>query len=628
MTTTVIMNTAVNGPSGVMAAGTTQNLPDDFAAALVNDKRARYATGSPNQSPKTDAGATVFYPPTDDYAGILIAANAAKAAGGGVVQLKPIVYNLAGPLPLLKNVLYRGSGAPWRMVSHDADGGTRLIGDAQKVNSRWVGGTFNAFEWNPIDRGAPHANGDDYKGSEQFGAGVKDLVIEQCAYGIKAGALYDGGCAQFRLDNVVVLRCSEWGVWMENCDAPQVGTVTCMDNQKGQFAYVVSGGPNGASWNYGDGHIHAIFAQSPRGNGNVHIRSRGIMFRCRGLQGDINDLLVSHIGVNGLNVTYSGVATMTSGAADIAVPDIAMFGVDSAVYFQTTAGGFTANRVYFVTQVSGDTGPGTIRLSQSLGGAVVTPNANATPTIVNHGYTLLEIAGKYGGSTGRITYSTFPHVDAEQNGTAGIVCQGLNGTFVRNNSTMGNKGMVLRLCDYYNSIHLESSNTGLDVDDASKKITLTGTRPLAAKLPWNMPCAMVYDDVHYGLALYMGGLGGTTPDLWIGDTTFPAINFGRNIRLKRSTPAANSTLTQTDGQVITYTGAGGHTVSLPVLDDNSIGVPYYVSNPGAGSLTVSGQSAQNIISGGASAATIALAAQTNASFVGHKTGSTFYWARY
>lgn len=615
---------AYTGKQSVWIRGQTEERPDAEANALM-------ATGLFKDMSLTaqEVSASVFFPPTDDYAGILIAANAALQAGGGIVQFKAIDYTLTGPLPLLKNVLYRGVGAPWKMFEHNhPGGGTRLIGDAQYINNKWVGGTFNAFEWNPADRAAPHVNEAAYKGSEQFGAGVRDLVIEGFAYGIKAGALYDGGCAQFRLDNVVVIRCSEWGVWMENCDAPQVGTVTCMDNQRGQFAYVVSGGNNGASWNYGDGHIHAIFAQSPRGNGFAHMRSKGLMFRCRGEKGDINDLLVSHIGVNGLNTTYTGVATMTSGVADIAVPDIGMFGVDSPVYFQTTAGGFTANRVYFVTQVSGDTGAGTIRLSQNVGGAVVTPNANATPTIVNHGYTLVEMSGGYGGSTGRITFSTFPHIDAESNGTAGIVMQGLNGCMVRSNSTVGNKGVVARACTRYNNLRVESSNTGLDVDDDSKKITLTGVVPLPAKIAWNMPCAVAFEDAHFGIAMYLAGLGTGGPDIWVGDTVWPAINMGRAVRHKTNTFAANYTWEKNHGDVQQYTGAGGHTFTLPAIVDVMVGIKVFVTNPSAGVLNVAASGGQNIVGDGVSATTGTIATLTNATFVACKVNGIFYWARF
>jgi len=616
---------AYTGKQSVWSRGQTEERPDAEANALM-------ATGLFKDMSLTaqEVSASVFFPPTDDYAGILLASYAAWQAGGGIVQLKPIVYNLTGPLPLRKNVLYRGVAAPWRMFGHESiDGGTRLIGDAQLVNARWVGGTFNAFEWNAVDRGAPHVDGNAFKGSEEFGAGVKDLIIEQCAYGIKAGALYEGGCAQFRLDNVVVLRCSEWGVWMENCDSPQVGTVTCMDNQKGQFAFVVSGGPNGASWNFGDGHIHSIFAQAPRGNGFAHMRSKGIMFRCRGLQGDINDLLVSHIGINGLATTYSGVATMTNGVADIAVPDIAMFGVDSPVYFQTTAGGFTANRVYFVTQVSGDTGAGTIRLSQDVGGAVITPNASVAPTIVNHGYTLVEMSGNYGGAAGKITYSTFPHIDAENNGTAGIVMQGLNGCYVRSNSTVGNKGIVVRACNRYNNLHMESSNSGLDVADGdSRKITLTGVRPLPAKLAWNMPCGLVLEDAHFGLALYMAGLGETNPDLWVGDTAWPAINIGRSLRHKTNPFPGNYTWEKSHGDIEMYSGAGGHTFTLPAISDVMVGIKVFVTNPSAGVLNVASSGGQNIVGNGASATTGTIATLTNATFVACKVNGIFYWARY
>jgi lysophospholipase L1-like esterase len=54
MTTTVTMNTAVLGPSGIMAAGSQQTLADDLAAELIHSKRATRVT------PQDTGGGQVF----------------------------------------------------------------------------------------------------------------------------------------------------------------------------------------------------------------------------------------------------------------------------------------------------------------------------------------------------------------------------------------------------------------------------------------------------------------------------------------------------------------------------------------------------------------------------------------
>lgn len=574
---------------------------------------------------------SVFYPPSDDYEGILLAGEAAEQNGGGVVQLKPIAYQLTGAIPLRKNVVYRGVAAPWRMSSgsvelSELDGGTRLIGNATLVNGVYTGGTFNAFEHNPTDKAAPYATGDELKNSELFGAGVYDLIIEQCKNGVKAGALYEGGCAHFRMDNVVAIRCSEWGFWLENCDAPQIGTVIAMWNEGGQFSYIGSGA-SGASdaWNYGDGHIKAIFAQAPRGTGN-HMRSYGIRFRARGVRGDINDLMVSHIGINGLNTTYTATATITSGSPDIAVPDISQFGVDSAVYFQSTVGEFVTPRVYFVTQVSGASGAGAIRLSKDLGGTVITPTSSGTPTIVNHGYSLVEVCGygSEGSGSGKITYCTFPHIDAESNGTAGIVMQRTTGTRLRSNSGVSNRGIVLREVSQYNSVHVETSTNVLDVDYGSQKCTLTGVRPQASKLPWQMPVGIVWDDTVSSMALYLAGSGSSTPTLYVNQTSFESMRFGRNLGFLHQ--AQSGAMTPNTGQAITVLTSGA-TVTLPAITDAMLGLVWFISNPHSASATVASSSSQTFDNiGGTTTST--LAANSADMFIAHKTGTTFYWARY
>jgi hypothetical protein len=576
----------------------------------------------------TSAG--IFTPPTDDYAGIMAAGAAAEAAGGGIVQLKSMDYVLTGALPLRRNVVYRGINTNWRMDGEASTGGTRLIGNATLIGGVWTGGTFNCFEWNTVDRGTPYPTGLGLKNSELHGAGVLDLLIEKFAFGIKAGALNEGGCSAFKIDNVVTQFCSEWGMWLENMEAIQGGTITSMFNTKGQFGYFGSGAFDAANgWNYGDGEIKSIFVQGPRGQENI--RSAGIRVRARGVRGDINDFKIGHIGINGLNTTYTATATMTNGSANIAVADLTKFGVDSCVYFQSSAGGFTLNWAYFVVAVSGASGAGTIQLAYKLGGIPITPNASATPTIVNHGYTLVEI-GAYGTTTGAITYCTFPHIDAESNGTAGIVMQKCNGTIVRANSEVSNKGVVLRDNSYYNTLHNDNTQTGLDADDPSRKMTLTGYKPLPAKIARNMLSGLVYEDAYYGHTLYMAGLGGggtALPDVFIGDNTFPTIAFGRAIKLKHfDYPASESIYPYNNANVITYSGAGGHAFTLPAITVDMLGLPVYISNFGAGTLTVNSSSAQAIVGAGASVTTLALATRTNGHFVAQRAGGTFFWARY
>jgi hypothetical protein len=550
----------------------------------------------------------IYLPPSDNYVGIAAAAAEAAAAGGGIVQLKPMIYTLTAPLPFYANVVYQGAGCVWNMFTHFLTDGTILEGD----------GTFNCFEYQPTDLAVPYT-GSGLKDSELHGAGVLHLGIRNFLHGIKAGALYQGGVSLLRLDDIAVVDCRQWGIWIENSDAVQIGTVTCMENDKGQF-YLGSSGTT--LWNYGDCQIKAIFAQAPRND----YKSKGIVFEARGSGSNLNDVGVSHIGVNGTNTLADQAATLTNGVANIGVADLSKLSVGMGVVFTTTVGGFTANRTYFVIAVSAETGAGTIQLSLKKGSTAILPNATVGATLRTWGYTLLEVCGNpyLGGTQPAITYCTFSHFDVEQNGTAGVLLQDCNGCYFRSASTVGNNGMVLRNMGRYNHVHNSVSSTAIDADDASQDTTLTGVKPLV--LRHKMLSGIVYDEALFGHGIYMNGFGDSTPDIGVGDTVFPCITYGRPNKLKFSQVGGTQGLFASDGQVVTYTGAGGHTITMPTLSDANTGIRYYISNPGAGTLTLAAAGGQNFIGGGASAATRAVPTLTNAIVVGHKTGSTFFWA--
>lgn len=593
-------------------------LPPISAKVMIDAETGRpFVVAGPNdttpQELMVSSDAAVFFPPTDDYAGILLAGYAAEQNGAGIVQLKPITYTISGSIPLRKGVTYRGAGIGWNMNGHDLTGGTILQGDGS--------GNYNCFEYNATDRGAPYATGNQLKDSELDGAGILDMGITGFKYGIKAGALYQGGVSLLRIDNVVVTFSTEWNCWIENSDAVQIGTITVMEGVRGNFYF---GGSGTTLWNYGDCSIKAIFSQSPRNS----YKSRGVVFEARGDSTSINDIQVSHIGANGNNTQADQTATFTNGVSAIAVTDLSKLDVDMGVVLTTTIAGFTAYRTYFVKSVSAASGAGTITLSDRKGGTVITPNAGGTATLRTWGYTLLEVVGNpyLGGTHPEITYATFSHFDVEANGTVGVLLQKCKGSSFRAASSIGNNGIVMRDMGYYNHVHNAVSSTAIDCDGYSQDTTLTGVKPLT--LRDKMPSGMVYDDAQYGHAIYLAGFGDNAPDIYVGDTAWTAINIGRQLRHKKTAFSGNTTWDLNHGDIMTYEGAGGHTLTLPAVVDSMVGVKLFVSNPGAGSLTVATTSSQAIIAAGTSVTSVTMATLTNATFVASKTGSTFYWARY
>jgi hypothetical protein len=106
-------------------------------------------------------GASIFLPPSDDYAGIMAARAAAIAAGGGVVRLKPIRYPSFGnqTIPVVSGVSYLGdmpviispnSGAPDIGALLDAgtileaDGNTSVFSGRTEPGLEFTGSISNA----------------------------------------------------------------------------------------------------------------------------------------------------------------------------------------------------------------------------------------------------------------------------------------------------------------------------------------------------------------------------------------------------------------------------------------------------------------------------------------------------
>jgi hypothetical protein len=90
MTTTVTMTTAVLGPSGIMAADSTQVLPDDLAAELIHSKRATRVT------PQDTGGGQMFYEQFPGGGGQATAGGQAVALGGGGEILPPYKVGFFG----------------------------------------------------------------------------------------------------------------------------------------------------------------------------------------------------------------------------------------------------------------------------------------------------------------------------------------------------------------------------------------------------------------------------------------------------------------------------------------------------------------------------------------------------
>lgn len=629
--------------------------------------------------------ASIFYPPSDDYTGILLASYAAEQNGpGSIVQLKPITYTLTGPIPLREGVSYHGSGVTWNMIASYAGGGgqneimgTILVGD----------GTFNCFEYQPDDLNpwsssaasisgttltiggtitgtliagttvvghgvepgtrvlsgsgttytvntsqtvatvamhgnTQHPDGDTLKNSAINAGSIKGLAMTEFLNGIKIGGLFQAGVNHLVMDNVIAYDNLGWGFYLENVNDMVVGSIISCGNGVG---HVFIGGSGTAYQNYGDGLIQKIFCQ---GAGKYfNIKTRGIVFEARGLNTAFNDMCVTHIGINGGAYSYSGTATVTSGSKLIAVPDLSQYAYGSGVFFSSTVGNIRAQSTYFVVSKSAETGAGTITISSKKGGALVVPSVSGTPTINCKGGTHLELCGDYlYGSGASLTGVNILHSDVESTGTAGILFQAATFSRINSNASLTHNGLVCRDIAETSCVYLGSSSSGLDIDSSSQRLMLTGVRPLPAELVNLMCLGAVTNDAKHTLELYMQGNGSTTPTIGMDVTgAWECIRLGHMMRLNHS-QQAGVTLNPNTGQVITINSSGG-TLTLPTIVSDMLGTPWYISNPYAVTATINTSSSQ-LVNNVAAATSITLAANSGVKLIPQQVGGTFYWARY
>ncbi len=154
---------------------------------------------------------SIFSPPTQNTAGILLAAYAANMAGGGVVQLPSAAISLEAPLPLYDGVKYRGAA---KVVTFPGIPDGRMIPSSGTILTG--NGTFPAFALNDTDLASPFANSAAFSAAGVVDCGISDVVLDGFTFGIKAGAKYNPSCWWSTFERIKVLNSTQWGVWFEN----------------------------------------------------------------------------------------------------------------------------------------------------------------------------------------------------------------------------------------------------------------------------------------------------------------------------------------------------------------------------------------------------------------------------
>lgn len=551
------------------------------------------------------SGGAVYYPATDDAAGIALAAYRARIDGGGKVKLKPISYTIPAGVKFSCRgaVLYEGT-AP---RGEDGDdpvyvGGTRLVGPGSGI----------CFGDNDADVAAGfYANDNVMFANCVVGGGVTDMYIEGFDYGIKIGALREIGSGYMTFKNLHLRNNVQWGMWLENFSHIEVDTIVVYNNGGGVM--MTASVP---TYNFGNSKISSIIG------GNNTDKGSGPGFWLKPRNGaSLNAIQMYNIQVGGK--IYAGSVqstTMSNGSQDIGVPDLSKFAVDMAVRFSASNNAFTSPRTYFVTEMSATTGAGTLKVATSMGGTAITCTGSSANTIETKGWSPVVIGGRVGTF---VTWSSLTGAsDIELGGVARVVLQGINGgmyEFGVVGAGTGYPGVCLRGFDTYAQARIHSA---IDVD-ADNPYSHLGA---FCGWIWAGPSSGLVSTVGNFGALYLNGREAVAAksnafsririDKWF--TTHGQITNGQ-------------TLNGSNENHLTYvtdTPGGGFTLQSSTTD-NMLGFEFSIFNATANAVTMNYNAtsgAQIAGKGLAPANSFSIPAWTDIQIRLVKKDSTYYWA--
>lgn len=332
---------------------------------------------------------TVF--PGDDIAAVHARL---AAAGGGVIKFLAMDYPISAMLPLGGGVSYIGAeSTTCNIMFKDGTGTVIDCGDR----------TFTAFGYNISDSATPPTH-PYLNGADKLGASVKNIIVKNAQYAVKAGAKWSGGITQLHLDRVYALEC-DYGFHLENCHSPIIGTIKAYNHRKS--ALIV--GSSTPGWNYGNFNIEHIESQS------LNVMEPGhpaVMLMARGGTSELNDVLISHIQTNGsqgVNSENFPVA-LTNGSPNIDVKTAfyaSKLDVGHPVFFAEGCG-FSGDRPYFVLSKVGTI----ITVGQLADGTPFSPNATTSSwNAYVRGCIGIALIGY--GADGRVTNCKIGLIDAE-----------------------------------------------------------------------------------------------------------------------------------------------------------------------------------------------------------------------
>ncbi len=574
-------------------------------------------TGSPGSSIGLDinpATTNVYIPAAMTTAAISAAANAAYAAGGGIVQLPPVTITLTGPLPVLAGVQYNGSG----FGSYGALGnftGTILYGNQ----------TFDCFDYNATDAGSqPYANLAAQEAAMVSGFGISNLTISNFVYGIKIGSLWNAGASGPRFTNLAICQCTAWGMWLENTQLEVCSNLSISKN--GNNLMLRSSNPflncGNATFTWVTASYLTPSGTSPFGRG-ITVQSVN--------SSSMNDVAFFHIDSDTGVTPITQAATMSNASANITITDGTKYQIGLPVTFSANANGFIAGTLYFILTLSGNV----VTLGNTTYGTAITPTGSTAVNMITAGFAGFSVEGD---GTIASTAINVTGMDLEGYASAKVLFQDchvskINGDYITQNTgyptvcIRTSQSLTIALNNTY-SVDCDASSPVIHAGAAARSDLFTtqgatysvgiGIQPLGSG---------TYNAISYVGGAALSLFGKAIPDLVANSGGAGTLALIRGLQLPPNQLTGTQTL-QTNNLYV-HTGATNDTWTLPTLTQYWAGFFTYVVNPqAANTLTVQGGASQNIVGLGVAAAnSISIAANSNALLVACANGSTYFWAR-
>ena len=583
---------------------------------------------TPADSAAVAAARKVFVPLTKNRTGIYNAMIAALAVGGAV-ELDPVSYDLTDggtnttPLPVYSGLkitcpvlpqFYWGTSgfqAP-DSVPQGVSVGAVLVGD----------GTFAAFQGNSDAVGA-FASPSAFTNAGFTGMHFEGIVFNNVTSAFKIGGTNNPGAWHSKFHHLYVLNATDWGVNLENFQHIDVRHVYALGCKHGQ-RYSCSSSTSILS--PGNSSFDHIFCVRPS---TATPYQKGIMFEAYGTGAELNELNVGYIQCNGgAGITSPVTASMTSGSANIGVPNASIFEVGSVVFFGVSnTNGFNTKglgQAYFVVSV--DAAGNKIQVSDTFGGTAKTATAtNSTQTVGSYGYPGIWLNGWNGGY---IKHFSLNNVDLETVSTAGLIAQNaISGRIsLRNVPATGTNQGLSHVCARGSAIFIDSTYEGIILDaDNQSSVAWSGARR-GTPIQHNPGFGIVRDE-QYSARIGVNLTEYDKSDFYAftslnGDSVFfrTALQFYVQQRGSGETEAVGN------GNFVTYNGAGGGSRTLPqITSDSHVGVIFSLTNTASSSITWNTSGSQTFNNKAGSTA-MTIGANSSAMVQGQKIGAAYIWA--